>query len=214
MLSSRRWSPVLLIALMAYGCGKGASGERQVDSKQPAGEELASSDPMLQSRYDVYDSIIRYEEESWDDVLVFLSMRPGREPNVLDARAAEALELEGLRASTLEGFHERNAVDVQIQELFSVEWDVVLLSPGELDGIFENEDGDYCGGWGQFHGVFPGSGGLLRLTEVGFSGDGHQALAGMSISCSCECGWKKYYLLSWDAGEEWRVDAVWWAYVI
>jgi hypothetical protein len=52
---------------------------------------------------------------------------------------------------------------------------------------------------------FPGAGGVVTLSRVGFSGDGRTALVFHRVMCGGLCGEESYYLLALGADGTWEV---------
>jgi hypothetical protein len=100
----------------------------------------------------------------------------------------------------VESFRRIRNASVQLDpESLSVP-NATIVASADLDAIFREK------GWAAFRDRFGGAWGLIRLSRVGFSLDGTQALMSMSGSCGPLCGSGDYVLLRKIDGR-WRVAA-------
>ena len=113
-----------------------------------------------------------------------------------------------LKRDTYEDFWAKNAEPKVLTLSEAASRPVRLVTKEEVDRIFGNRD--ELDGWAGFRKAFPRSSGIIRLSAVGFSRDGEQALLYFSTLTDWLEGLGSYYLLArtetgWKIAAESRV---------
>jgi hypothetical protein len=72
------------------------------------------------------------------------------------------------------------------------------LSSAEWDALFKSKKRD---GWKSFYAQFPGAGGFMKFSRVGFNEKRDRALLYSTISCGWLCGTGYYHLLKRESGQ-------------
>ncbi len=108
-------------------------------------------------------------------------------------------DLPKLRIDTYEDFCRRNAESVKIKELFGD--DTKLIVPEDMSAIFRSDD--LLGGWDRFRKAYPGSYGIMEISQPGFSGDQRQALIDVGHQLHWMSGRGRHHLLEFN-GKRWR----------
>lgn len=109
--------------------------------------------------------------------------------------------LEPLSQITIDDFTAKNAQPTTIESKFTLTTKVTLVSKSEVDKLF----GQGGGWWKAFYEKYPGSSGLITFSNVGFNGDGTQALLYVGYSCGGLCGSGHYVLLAKNNGA-WKIE--------
>lgn len=112
--------------------------------------------------------------------------------------------LPGLERATVEDFVARSNRCEPLGRRFELPVDYVLVTRKELDRLFGR--GDVGGGWERFYKKYPGSAGIISLSNVGFNAAMDQALVAPSKGCGGLCGAGYYVLLAKRDGV-WRVQS-------
>ena len=86
-----------------------------------------------------------------------------------------------------------------LQRKFSLPFEYELVPSDVIDGFFKTKG---PGGWADFYKRFPGSGGYVEMSAVGFNSDKTLALLYAGHSCGGLCGGGAYHLLK-------KVDGKW-----
>jgi len=117
--------------------------------------------------------------EQWESFLM-----DGKGQPIPWTQTASSLQSQAptLKRTTLDAFREVNGQQTTFKRSFSLAVDYELASSTQLDSVIRN------GGWPAFYKQFPGSPGILRLSRVGMSADGTQALFYASHTCGGLCG--------------------------
>ena len=97
----------------------------------------------------------------------------------------------------LKNFDEANRRPLRLLRKFHLDESYELLQPGNGG----SESGE--GGWGAFHKRFPGSGGIISMSAVGFNKKKTEAFVWIGFSCGPLCGSWSYRLLEKREGG-WR----------
>ncbi|MBX7254814.1 MAG: hypothetical protein K1Y02_00535 [Candidatus Hydrogenedentes bacterium] len=112
-------------------------------------------------------------------------------------------QLAGLRQDTLEDFLLKNKESVTLTDTFPLKLNIVLIPNSQIKDLFQTHDKK---AYDVLKGLYPGSIGFTRVSQVGFSKDGTQALLYGVGSRGPTGGGGGITLLDWD-GEVWRVTA-------
>jgi hypothetical protein len=76
-----------------------------------------------------------------------------------------------IELETLNDYRVKNAQTQELNSIFSLNVQCVLLSEAQINEIFETGDG-----WSQFHATYPNSAGIVTFSRVGFNAEMNQAL--------------------------------------
>ena len=85
-----------------------------------------------------------------------------------------------------------------LQKLFLLKGKYELLSPDSLKSIFEHRPSSYetlNDNWKHFYKSYPGSGGVITLSVVGFNSDRTVAVVWAGVGCGSLCGEWQWHLL-------------------
>lgn len=85
-----------------------------------------------------------------------------------------------LDATLIEDFNRKNERAYILENRLSIPLSVILISERELDQIF-----DFDEGWKEFYKRYPGSGGYITVSRVGFNKDKSEAF----VYISSQSGW-------------------------
>ncbi len=158
------------------------------------GSNDGRSDP-----YQVYAAVLRHGIQISPSHLVVAETATWSKPPSDEVRN----QLAGLRQDTIDDFLLKNKESVTLGNEFPKDLNVILVPGKQLQEIFA---ADNAKGWDTLKSRYPGSVGLLHVSQVGFSKDGKQALlfgAGQSGRLG---GSGDFVLLNWD-GSVWRLAA-------
>jgi hypothetical protein len=126
-----------------------------------------------------------------EDTIAFESISEKRRQSLKD-------EMPNLREDTLEDFVERNRTSIVLQNRFRRDPKVVLVKKKTMDEFLDEANGDDMLARQLFQKAFSYGLGIVKVSQVGFSDDGKQALLyGESW------GGGGFSLFKWD-GEHWR----------
>lgn len=101
----------------------------------------------------------------------------------------------------LQSFREANTKPWPLQTRFRTRMPVQLLSQAGEPVVSKSSDVEE----GSEIRTFPGAGGVVTLSRVGFSGDGCTALVFHRVLCGSLCGEDAYFLLALGADARWGV---------
>ena len=101
----------------------------------------------------------------------------------------------------LQSFREANTKPWPLENRFRTGVPVQLLSQAGNRVVQKDPDDEE----GRSITRFPGAGGVVTLSRVGFSGDGRTALVFHRVMCGRLCGEESYYLLALGADGTWGV---------
>jgi hypothetical protein len=104
-----------------------------------------------------------------------------------------------LQRTTIDAFREVNSQRTTFQRSFSLAVDYELIDQSQLDSVLKG------GSWPAFHRRFPGSPGIVKLSRVGLSADGTQALFYASHECGVLCGGGWFVIMERRDGR-WSVE--------
>lgn len=104
-----------------------------------------------------------------------------------------------LQAETVADFAAKNEFSYRVENHFSLDVPVVLLSNQAVDEIFAAEDG-----WERFYEQYPNSQGMMAISRVGFSPSKQQALIYVGNQADFLAGEGDYVLLLKEGGK-WKV---------
>ena len=197
--SVRTHTVLLALACLAVaGCGRGI--------EPPADVNAAYSEILNQPR------LRRYFAPPPRDILLVLSKtvtwHSDKEADTSTVWARVHARFPPLKRDTYEDFWAKNAEPKVLTLSEAAFRPVRLVTKEEVDRIFGNRD--ELDGWASFRKAFPRSSGIIRLSAVGFSRDGEQALLYFSTSTDWLEGLGSYYLLArtetgWKIAAESRV---------
>jgi len=109
-------------------------------------------------------------------------------------------EAPSLRVVTISNFHGANEKQGELAPSFHVPLPYQLVSAEKIGSILK----DSPSGWTQYYRQYPGAQGHMRLSRVGFSPDGKQALLYSSNWCGGHCASGSYLVME-KRGAAWRV---------
>jgi len=95
-----------------------------------------------------------------------------------------------LQQETIDDFNKANQESYLLEKRFNLPVDYTLISKEEFHSIFPNPSG-----WFTFYKKYPGTGGIITLSRVGFNTDKNQALVYIGIQAAPETGAGTYILL-------------------
>lgn len=101
-----------------------------------------------------------------------------------------------LMPETVDDLQAKNKEEYTFTRRFDIKRRYVFISEEEINTIFDKRGF----GWDKFYQKYPGSGGFLTFSRVGFNADKTQALVYQSYSCGDLCGGGTYYLLTKENG--------------
>jgi hypothetical protein len=104
-----------------------------------------------------------------------------------------------LKRTTIDAFREMNRQQATFQRSFFTSLDYELIDSTQIDFIFKNRS------WPAFYKRFPDSPGIVKLSRVGFSADGTQALFCASHTCGELCG-GGWYMVMEKRGGHWVIE--------
>jgi len=104
-----------------------------------------------------------------------------------------------LQRTTLDAFREVNGQRTTFQHSFSLAFDYEVLDESQLEIVLKT------GGWPAFYKRFSGSPGIMKLSRVGISADGNQALFSASHECGGLCGGGEYVVMEKRDGR-WLIE--------
>jgi hypothetical protein len=102
-----------------------------------------------------------------------------------------------LQSASINSLSEVNTRPAKFHHSFRLPVAYEIVDKGEIDAIFEKG-----GWWTDYYKKYPNAEGFLRLSRVGFSPDGKQALFFASNHCGGKCGTGAYVVME-------RVDSGW-----
>ncbi len=108
-------------------------------------------------------------------------------------------EAPSLRAVTISKFHRANEKQAELALRFHLPLQYQLVSADKIGSILKD-----VGSWPEFYKQYPGAQGHMRLSRVGFSPDGKQALFYSSNWCGGLCASGSYVVME-KHGSAWRV---------
>ncbi len=108
-------------------------------------------------------------------------------------------EAPSLRAVTISKFHRANEKQAELALRFHLPLQYQLVSADKIGSILKD-----VGSWPEFYKQYPGAQGHMRLSRVGFSPDGKQALFYPSNWCGGLCASGSYVVME-KHGSAWRV---------
>lgn len=113
-----------------------------------------------------------------------------------------------LLSEAISNYVEQNKKTWQLQRQFSLKKPYKLLTSEKLETIIKR------GWWDEFYKRYPGSGGYLELSAVGFNRDKTIAVVYMGRHCGGECGFGTFYELQKIKGKweplKWRGSSCSW----
>lgn len=198
---------IVLLALVAVNCsGTLRPGDSRASAvgKEPLGGRDAD-------RYAVYNAVLSTYVNEGTQMLVISNRSPACEgqehPAGKDGRAGEALnrQLERVRKEmpeaaeeTLEDYRSNPAICLRPAFNFGVRY--TLMGEDEYDRIFLSPGRNVVSAWREFNEKYPGSNGILSLSNVGFNRRMNQALVYVSLIRGGTDGVGRYFLLTRENG--------------
>lgn len=95
-----------------------------------------------------------------------------------------------------------NSKNIELQNKFSKDLNVILISKESEDKIFKPIDG----GWKRFYSEYPGSSGIIELSRVAFNADKTKALLYYGSNFDSGKGGIGYYILLKKQENEWVIQ--------
>jgi hypothetical protein len=108
-----------------------------------------------------------------------------------------------LSLQTFEDYNARNKEPDVLKKLFSLKIKYVLVEREELESLFRG--GDLEQAWKLFYKRYPGSGGYIALSNVGFNDLKDQALVYSWWMCGSLCG-EGYFTLLRKRAQGWQIE--------
>jgi hypothetical protein len=154
--------------------------------------------------YKVYRAILKAKHNA-DDAKT-LVIQKSTAPTGMAAHGSDEEKMISERVSpleegTLNSFTTRNQAPEILENKFDITAKVYFMDETEMNKIFRDNPAN---GWKAFYERYPGSGGILTFSRVGFDAKGKQALVLVSHSCGRLCGTGMLYVLS-KADGDWKV---------
>jgi hypothetical protein len=118
-------------------------------------------------------------------------------------------QVRGVSGEAIRDYKLRNIEPESLRWIGSISPRIEFLSEDEIDRIFPENASVYP--WTDFYKRFPGSSGLVTLSNVGFNGDHTQALVYFANVCGGLCGSGEFVVLKKVRGR-WvveRTDQLW-----
>ena len=100
-------------------------------------------------------------------------------------------------------YHEANKVPWLLQPKFDTSVSYQLVSRASIERIFKEKG---VAGWQDFYAKYPGSGGAISMSAVGFNADKTIAIVYMGHSCGGLCGGGRYHVLRKTDGKWSEID--------
>jgi hypothetical protein len=120
-------------------------------------------------------------------------------------KTAESLRKKApsLQQATIDSFRKANSQQALLHRSISSPIDYEVVTSAQLEPIFCK----HCGDWPEYYKRFPGAGGIVTWSRVGFNSDGTQALFYESYRCGGLCGSGRYMVMdkkngSWMIGTD------------
>jgi hypothetical protein len=204
----------LLLLLFVYGCAGG---------QEPTVEKIMTLTPASASTPEGFSSITLEEYAVYDAMIANNFLPSGYErilivdQTVAGISAGPALQQDldflrenmapDLQAETLADFVAKNERSYRIENHFSLDVPVVLISNQAVDEFLAAQDG-----WERFYEQYPNSQGMMTISRVGFNPSGQQALMYVGNQADLLAGEGNYVLLSKE-GDEWKVTKTFQAWI-
>jgi hypothetical protein len=224
----------LLLLLFAYGCAGGQEPPAVVASSTPSATHAVSpietpteiattpaptststlekSSLITPQEYAVYDAMIAniFLPSGYESIVIVdqtvagISSGPASQQDLDNLRQNMAPDLQ---AETLADFVAKNERSYRIENHFSLDVPVVLISNQAVDEFFAAQDG-----WERFYEQYPNSQGMMTVSRVGFNPSGQQALVYVGNQADLLAGEGNYVLLSKE-GDQWKVTKTFQAWI-
>ena len=105
---------------------------------------------------------------------------------------------EDLEASVLNDYIEQNKERESLTRSIPTDLPKFWLSDVDEERLFKSKKHD---GWKTFYGKYPGAGGIMAFSRVGFNEKRDRALLYSTIGCGWLCGTGHYHLLKKESGK-------------
>lgn len=180
---------------------------RSADGAPPRPNGPVQPGEIEDEEYAVYSALIKYmsEDAGTKRLLVIEEQTspwvgfPEDDPDKFYRELKESAP--ALSAEVIDDFRARNKGEHTLARRFDIGREYVLVGEKELNKIFKEAGG----GWKAFYKKYPGAGGYLVLSRVGFNADRTQALVYQGHSCGGLCGAGSHMLLNKKNGA-WVVE--------
>jgi hypothetical protein len=106
--------------------------------------------------------------------------------------------VEDLEMNTLTDYLEHNKDRGLLSKSIPTDLPKYWLSEADQEALFKSKKHD---GWKSFYAKYPGAGGIMAFSRVGFNEKRDQALLYSTISCGWLCGTGHYFLLKKESGQ-------------
>jgi hypothetical protein len=179
----------MLLVLLLCSCSPGLSGATVTPSPSIEAEEYAVYSALIQQNpigYNLGASIVVREQTVSD----------------LDTFERTLENVHRLPTSLVDSYRSRNAVSYALSPNLDIEQDYAMLPQAEFEQIFLHGKGSV---WTTFQEAYPGAGGMIIFSRVGFDEKGEKALAEFGFRCDDLCGAGGLYLLVKEDGS-WKVQ--------
>jgi hypothetical protein len=103
-----------------------------------------------------------------------------------------------LDSDLLTAYLDQNKERAPLPRSISMDLSESWLSDADQEAIFRNKNQD---GWQSFYTKYPGAGGIMAFSRVGFNKRADRALLYSTISCGWLCGTGYYHLLEKESGK-------------
>src|ERR1700722_2744450 len=117
------------------------------------------------------DPVIRAETESWADAV----------PDKMGIKGDRGFKK--VWGSSLKNYAERYRVPMLLTRQIPLDSPYHLVAQTEIEAIFQSG-----GNWGEFYQLYPGSGGFVSFSPVGFDPERVHAIVWMYLHCGGLCG--------------------------
>jgi hypothetical protein len=103
-----------------------------------------------------------------------------------------------LQMDVLSDYLEHNKDRGPLSKSFPTDLPKSWLSPAEEEALFKSKKHD---GWESFYAKYPGAGGIMAFSRVGFNEKRDRAFLYSTIGCGWLCGTGHYHLLKRESGK-------------
>lgn len=211
---SAKFIPLVISSVVALvGCTRGPAVS--VPSVQPT--PAAASETSESDQYAVYDAALNTYVSAGTNLLVIDNRGwacDGKEPKLskyekrelkrtLDSYLDQVSKgMPGVTQETIEDF--RGKRPVCLTPSFNLPVKYVFISDQELDRIFSGGNKNLVEAWKEFRAKYPGSNGILSLSNVGFNREMNQALVEVDQTRGSLDGVGRFFLLKKESGR-WEI---------
>lgn len=175
-------TPLFLLACLLLFC--------QCSSDKAASPEPPDQDPEA---YEVYSAILA--SEGWSSAsLLVIRMETEGYPMCLKPSGTS----EEILRPAINDYVQKNAAPWTLRPDFQPGKPYELVTSSHLEWLFNH--GQVFEGWERFYRQYPGAGGYITLSAVGFNPEKTVAVVFMGFSCGPLCGQGEFHVLQRTGG--------------